>query len=141
MRNVLLTILLGISPQSGAADDRPDIVFMLSDNQNWNETSVAMHPDVSFSKSRVIDTPSLARHGMRFSAAYAPASVCSPTRCSLQLGMSPAQTGRTKAAPTMTASDGYKLVPPRITKNLDTRTTTIAEFLRDAAYATAHYGK
>jgi len=144
MRYVLLAILLGISSQSGAADDRPNIVFMLSDDQNWNGTSVAMHPDVSFSKSRVIDTPSLeklAGQGMRFSAAYAPASVCSPTRCSLQLGMSPAQTGWTKAAPTMTASDGYKLVPPRISKNIDTRTTTIAEVLRDAGYATAHYGK
>ena len=41
----------------------------------------------------------------------------------------------------MTASDGYKLVPPRISKNIDTRTTTIAEVLRDAGYATAHYGK
>jgi arylsulfatase A-like enzyme len=69
MRYVLLAILLGISSQSGAADDRPNIVFMLSDDQNWNGTSVAMHPDVSFSKSRVIDTPSLeklAGQGMRF---------------------------------------------------------------------------
>lgn len=144
MRKVLLTILLGISSQSGAADDRPNIVFMLSDDQNWNGTSVSMHPDVSFSKSRMIETPSLeklAGQGMRFSAAYAPASVCSPTRCSLQLGMSPAQTGWTKAAPTMTAAEGYRLVPPRITKTLDPATTTIAEVLREAGYTTAHYGK
>lgn len=144
MRTFSAALLVVLAGQTAWADDRPNVVFMLSDDQNWNGTSVAMHPDVSFSKSRVIDTPSLeklAGQGMRFSAAYAPASVCSPTRCSLQLGMSTAQTGWTKAAPTMTAADGYKLVPPRITRNLDSRTTTIAEVLRDAGYATAHYGK
>ena len=140
MRSTLFTLLA----QSAFSDDRPNIVFMLSDDQNWSGTSVAMHPDVSFSKSRIFYTPSLeklAGQGMRFSAAYAPASVCSPTRCSLQLGMSPAQTGWTKAAPTMTASDGYKLIPPRIARNLDSRTTTVAEVLRKAGYATAHYRK
>jgi arylsulfatase A len=124
-----------------AASDRPNIIFMLSDDQNWNGTSVAMHPEIPWSKSDVIQTPSLeklAAQGMRFSAAYAPASVCSPTRCSLQLGMSSAQTGWTKAAPPV---QGQKLIPPRITKRLDPSTTTIAELLREAGYATAHYGK
>ncbi len=77
------------------ADDRPNIVFMLSGDQNWNGTSVAMHPEIPWSKSDVIQTPWIERltaQGMRFSAVYAPASVCSPTRCSLQLGMSLAQT-------------------------------------------------
>jgi arylsulfatase A len=113
MRTFSAALLVVLAGQTAWADDRPNVVFMLSDDQNWNGTSVAMHPDVSFSKSRVIDTPSLeklAGQGMRFSAAYAPASVCSPTRCSLQLGMSTAQTGWTKAAPTMTAADGYRLV-------------------------------
>ncbi len=40
----------------------------------------------------------------------------------------------------MTASDGYKLIPPRVSKSLDPSTTTIAELLREAGYATAHYG-
>lgn len=123
---------------------RPNIVFMLSDDQNWNGTSVAMHPEIPWSKSDVIQTPwleKLAAQGMRFSAAYAPGSVCSPTRCSLQLGMSPAQTGWTKAGPPVRAADGYKLIAPRIRKSLDPSTTTIAELLREAGYATAHYGK
>jgi arylsulfatase A-like enzyme len=144
MRTFSAALLVVLAGQAACADDRPNVVFMLSDDQSWNGTSVAMHPDVSFSKSEFIDTPSLeklAAQGMRFSAASAPASVCSPTRCSLQLGMSPAQTGWTKAAPTMTAADGYKFVPPRITRSLDSRTTTIAEVLRQASYATAHYGK
>jgi arylsulfatase A len=141
---LLFAVLVVQTASVFAADDRPNIVFMLSDDQNWNGTSVTMHPDVPFSKNSLFHTPlleKLAAQGMRFSAAYAPASVCSPTRCSLQLGLSPAQTGWTKAAPTMTAADGYQLIPPRISKNPSTSTTTIAEVLRRAGYATAHYGK
>ena len=137
---VILLLLVGF----GHAAERPNIVFMLADDQSWSGTSVAMHPDLPFSRSSVIETPALeklARQGMRFSAAYAPASVCSPTRCSLQLGKSPAQTGWTKAAPTITAAAGYRLIPPRIDKRLPTSETTVGELLRDAGYATAHYGK
>ncbi|MFZ9092906.1 MAG: sulfatase-like hydrolase/transferase, partial [Planctomycetaceae bacterium] len=65
------------------ADERPNIVLMLADDQAWNGLSVAMHPDWPWSASKVIETPNLeklAARGMRFSAAYAPAPVCSPTR-------------------------------------------------------------
>lgn len=73
--------------------ERPNIVFMTSDDQAWNGLSVAMHPNLEWSRSSVVETPHLERlaaQGMRFSAAYAPASVCSPTRISLQTGKSPA---------------------------------------------------
>ncbi|MEM6471164.1 MAG: sulfatase [Planctomycetota bacterium] len=144
MRSSLsLLLLLCLLPRL-FADDPPNIVFMLADDQSWGGTSVAMHPDFEFSRSRIVQTPSLeklAAQGMRFSSAYAPAPVCSPTRCSLQLGISPAQTGWTKAAPVMEASNGYRLIPPQVGKSLSKGTTTIAELLRNAGYATAHYGK
>ena len=41
----------------------------------------------------------------------------------------------------MTAEDGYKLIPPSIHKNISAEEITIAELLRQAGYATAHYGK
>ncbi|MEM7781821.1 MAG: sulfatase [Planctomycetota bacterium] len=126
------------------ADDRPNIVFMLSDDQSWNGTSVPMHPDFSFSQSEFIQTPSLrklASQGMRFSAAYAPAPVCSPTRCSLQLGMNTARTGWTKAAPVPRNTTGLRLIPPQTARRLSPATTTIGELLQKAGYATAHFGK
>ena len=89
------------------AADRPNIVFMLSDDQGWSGLSVPMHPDFAGSKGEIFRTPNLeklASQGMRFSAAYAPAPVCSPTRSSLQTGKSPAQLHWTKAAP---AEDGH----------------------------------
>ena len=123
------------------AADRPNIVFMMSDDQAWNGLSVAMHPDLEWSKSSIVETPNLeklASQGMRFSAAYAPASVCSPTRISLQTGKSPAAMHWTKAAP---AVPGQKMIEPRNIRQLERSEITIAELLREAGYATAHYGK
>jgi arylsulfatase A-like enzyme len=86
--------ILGLMVSAAAyASERPNIVFMMSDDQAWNGLSVPMHPDLDWSKSSIVDTPNLeklAAQGMRFSAAYAPASVCSPTRISLQTGKSSA---------------------------------------------------
>lgn len=123
---------------------RPNCVFILSDDQDWTGLSVQMHPALANSMSDFFRTPNLeilARQGMRFSSAYAPAPVCSPTRISLQTGKSPAQLHWTKAAPVVTARDGYKLIPPRDNKSISTRETTIAETLKAAGYATAHFGK
>ena len=123
------------------AADKPNIVFMLSDDQGWNGLSVPMHPDVPASKGEIFYTPhleKLASQGMRFSSAYAPAPVCSPTRISLQTGKSPAQLHWTKAAPAVT---GRTLTEPRLIKDLRRDETTIGELLKKAGYATAHYGK
>jgi arylsulfatase A-like enzyme len=117
---------------------------MMSDDQAWNGLSVAMHPDLDFSKSSIVQTPNLeklAAQGMRFSAAYAPASVCSPTRISLQTGKSPAAMHWTKASRSVTAADGYKMIGPSNIRAIERKEVTIAELLRDAGYATAHYGK
>ena len=121
--------------------DRPNIVFMLSDDQAWNGTSVAMHPTLSESKGKTFNTPNLeklAAQGIRFSQAYSPAPVCSSTRISLQTGKSPAQLHWTKAAPPV---EGMKLIEPKLIKNISDNEQTIAELLRSVGYATAHYGK
>lgn len=138
---ILITILALIVPNFTFATDRPNIIFMLADDQGWNGLSVAMHPTVAGSKGDVFQTPNLekfASQGMRFSAAYAPAPVCSPTRISLQTGKSPAQLHWTKAAP---AVEGQKLIEPRIIKDISANEKTIGEMLRGAGYATAHFGK
>lgn len=139
----LITLLslpcLSASPVRAA--DQPNFIFMLSDDQGWNGLSVPMHPDVAGSKGDIFHTPNLeklAAQGMRFSSAYAPASVCSPTRISIQTGKSPAQLHWTKAAP---AVQGRKLIEPRLIKDLSKDEVTIGELLKRAGYATAHYGK
>lgn len=140
LRETML-LLFSITCGLAHAADRPNIVFMMSDDQAWNGLSVAMHPELAWSKNSVVDTPNLeklAAQSMRFSAAYAPASVCSPTRLSLQTGKSPAALHWTKAAP---AETGHRMLEPRNVKQIDRNETTIGELLQSAGYATAHYGK
>lgn len=132
-----------ILTQLSHSESQPNIIFLLSDDQHWNETSVQMHPEYENSKSPSFQTPhleKLAEQGMRFSAAYAPSSVCAPTRISIQTGMSPAALNWTKAGPSLTASANQKLIPPVIDRDLGNR-TTFASLLKKSGYATAHYGK
>ncbi|HEY1051714.1 MAG TPA: sulfatase, partial [Prosthecobacter sp.] len=119
----------------------PNILFMLSDDQAWSGLSCQMHPDMPDSRSSLVQTPNIARlaeQGMRFSAAYAPAPVCSPTRISLQTGRSPAALGWTKAAP---AEMGHRLIEGGNRKSVRDDEITIGQLLKSAGYATAHYGK
>ena len=138
---ILISIVFLLLPSIAFSADRPNIIFMLADDQGWNGLSVAMHPTAAGSKSDIFHTPNLekfAGQSMRFSAAYAPAPVCSPTRISLQTGKSPAQLHWTKAAP---AVEGQKLIEPRIIKDISANEKTIGEMLRGAGYAAAHFGK
>jgi len=125
------------------AGNQPNIILLLSDDQHWNETSVQMHPDFALSKGALFDTPHLekmAAEGMRFSSAYAPAPVCSPTRISIQTGMSPASLNWTKAGKAATANNNFKLIPPSNVQVFGER-ATFAEYLQSAGYVTAHFGK
>lgn len=140
---ILLVASLCLIGQAAEPDisTRPNIILLLSDDQDWNGLSARMHPDMPNSKSDFHRTPHLeefAAQSMRFSSGYAPAPVCSPTRISLQTGRNPAALGWTKAAP---AEEGHKLIEGENRKSILSDETTIAEVLKRAGYATAHYGK
>jgi arylsulfatase A len=135
----ILVVLLAASSAFAAAP--PNILFMLSDDQAWSGLSCQMHPEMPDSKSSLVQTPNIARlaeQGMRFSAAYAPAPVCSPTRISLQTGRNPAALGWTKAAP---AEQGHRLIEGENRKSIRDDEVTIGQMLKSAGYMTAHYGK
>lgn len=139
--------LLGIAnPCHGLAADAaaPNFIFILADDQGWNGTSVQMHPDLPDSKSDFYRTPHLERmasEGMRFSQAYAPGPMCSPTRASLQTGKSPAQLGMTNVGNTRSARPSDRLVLPPHTSHLSREEVTIGEVLQEAGYSTAWFGK
>ena len=74
-----------------AISQEPNFILILSDDQGWTGTSVKMDPLNPESGSDYIETPNLERlaeSGMRFSRAYSAASMCSPSRVSIQYGMS-----------------------------------------------------
>ncbi len=130
--------------QAESASPRPNFVLMLADDQSWDGLSVRMHPERDDSRSPIHRTPrleELAAAGLRCSAAYAPAPVCSPTRIAIQTGRTPAALGWTKAAKSVDASANTRLLPPANARRLADSERTLGELLQADGYRTAHFGK
>ncbi len=141
--NHLLTILFCLIPIYQFAQS-PNVVFILVDDMGWNGTSLQISPTESGSSSDFYETPNLqqlAEAGMTFSQAYAPAPKCSPTRCSLLTGESPARNSFTEVENFNSA--GKLLLQPLTNLSIPTADTTIAEWLKTLGlnYRTAHFGK
>lgn len=127
---------------------RPNFVFILGEGHGWSSTSVEMDDAVPQSKSAYVRTPNLeqlAKGGMRFANFYAPSPRCTPSRATFFTGISPAALHMTFVGEgkrdTGGAGDGNRLLPPRCLLELPEQVTTIAELLKSAGYATAHFGK
>ncbi len=109
----------GISAASPLPSERPNIVFVLSDNQNYKFMGCAGHP--------FLETPSmdrLAREGVQFTNAFVTTSLCSPSRASFLTG---------KYAHTHGVQNNFT--------PWDGKNRTFLEILEDAGYDTAFIGK
>lgn len=118
---------------------KPNILFILIDDMGWM--------DLGCQGNKNLCTPNidnLAKEGMRFTDAYAPAPVCSPTRAAIITGQSPARLQITNHLPhqdRFTPKDS-KLLPAKMLNHLPLESETLAERLKkDAHYATAFIGK
>ena len=121
----LLTLAL-FAVQFLAAQDRPNMVFILADDMGYGDVQ-ALNPDSS------IPTPNLnrlAREGMTFLDAHTPSAVCTPTRYGLLTGRY-SWRGRLKKG----VLDGYG--KPLI----EDGRATVASFLREHGYHTGIVGK
>src|SRR6187455_1119502 len=80
----LLTLLLTAVVIAGGparAEPAPNVIFILADDLGYG--------DLGCFGQKLIQTPNidrLAAEGMRFTQAYAGATVCAPSRCSLMTG-------------------------------------------------------
>jgi arylsulfatase A-like enzyme len=97
----------------------PNIILLMGDDHGWDETGYNGHP---FVKTPVLDE--MAARGLRFDRFYAAHPSCSPTRGSLLTGRHPNRYG--------TFIPGHSFRPEEI---------TIAHVMKEAGYATAHFGK
>ncbi|MBP7142118.1 MAG: sulfatase-like hydrolase/transferase [Opitutaceae bacterium] len=102
-----------------APPDRPNIVLLMGDDHGWDETAYNGHPYV---RTPVLDE--IARTGLRLDRFYSGGSSCSPTRATIVTGRHGHRSG--------VFNPGYSTRPEEI---------GIAQLLRDAGYATAHFGK
>jgi arylsulfatase A-like enzyme len=122
-----LAVTLGATPAAGAdeAAGPPNVVVFLADDQGWGDLACYGSKDL-----RTPNLDALAAGGVRFTAWYAAAPVCSPSRAALLTGLSPQEAGVPANVPAGLGKPG--MPPDRI---------TLAERLRPLGYATGAVGK
>jgi arylsulfatase A-like enzyme len=143
MRHALITPIALMATMTVQAA-KPNFVFVLVDDMGWTGMSTPIHDKVTNSQSDFYQTPQLAKlasQGTRFSSAYSPSSMCTPSRASILTGKSPAQLHMTTPGPNRATSSWQKLAQPRHVTDLPSGEVTIAETLKSNGYATAHFGK
>ena len=137
MRTILLSLLglvLAVLPASAQAR-KPNIVFILADDLGINDLGCYGRKD-----QQTPNLDKLATQGMRFTCAYAQ-PVCSPTRATLMTGKASARLHLTTFLPGRADALSQRLLHPKINLQLPLEEKTIAEFLKEAGYATACIGK
>lgn len=134
--------------QAGAAETKPNVLFIMADDLGWADTTLYGH-------TKLYKTPNLERlaeRGMVFTRAYSDSPLCSPTRSAILTGLSPARTGITapnchlpqvvlESKPGTMGPGNKKVIVPGVVTRLDTKYHTMAEAFKEAGYATGHFGK
>lgn len=130
-------LVLGAGNASTAERGLPNIVLILADDLGW--------ADLGCYGADLHETPHLDRlaaQGVRFTQAYAPAPVCSPTRAALLTGKAPARLRITVwAEGSLKGPTNRLLLQGASRHDLSHVETTIATLLRNAGYLTALVGK
>lgn len=119
---------------AGARERRPNLLFILTDDQGW--------PTLSCYGGRQVPTPNLDRlaaEGVRFTSAYVMPQ-CTPTRAALLTGQHTARNGMWHVIPWYGTPYG-RLREPAFREHLARETFTLAKGLRAAGYATGTAGK
>lgn len=130
-----LLALAGLAPL-GAAENRPNLVILLADDLGIADLGCygrKEHPTPNLDR--------LAAEGVRFTSAYAAASVCSASRAALLTGQAPARLGITTFLPGRAERSSHRLVAPAQNESLPNGVKTLAELLKPAGYASAAIGK
>lgn len=133
-----ILLLAGHNPLKAASEKikhPTNVVFILIDDLGWR--------DLGCYGSTFYETPhidKLATQGMKFTAAYAACSVCSPTRACILTGQYPARLHLTDYLGSRPPKDA-KLQVPTWTPYLTRDTPTVAGTLKARGYVTGLIGK
>jgi arylsulfatase A-like enzyme len=129
----LLTVVASLSLLAGAfgANDRPHIVFVLSDDLGFGDLGL-----YNYGAANTPNINRLATQGIRFWNYYSASPICSPSRCGLITGNFPARWSITSYLQTKAANRASEQAD-----FLDPTAPSLPRALRAAGYATAHIGK
>jgi arylsulfatase A-like enzyme len=109
----------------------PNVIFILTDDQGWGDAKFAGHPYV---KTPNLDR--LAKEGTWFRQFYVAATVCSPSRAAFMTSHYPAR-HQIHGHFSTHDQNAARAMPDW----LDADVTTLPDLLKQAGYATAHFGK
>ncbi len=126
-RFFIFCILMLSASESYSQEKLPNIVIILADDLGY-ESSGAYGCDTNVLKTHAIDK--LALEGRKFTNAYTPSSVCSPTRYGLLTGQYQWRDGKK-----------YGVSGVKSALSIDTERSTIASRLKALGYNTAAIGK
>lgn len=118
---VLVLLSLILSSVVAFADERPNIIFFLSDDHRWDQLGSAGHP--------ILKTPNLdalAASGTRFRNAFVTTSICAASRATILTGLYERTHGYTFRTRPLKESDCQASYP---------------QLLRNAGYRTGFVGK
>jgi arylsulfatase A-like enzyme len=118
-------------PKRNAVNSRPNIIFILTDDQGWGDLASYGHP---YLKTPNIDR--LAEEGTRFTQFYVNATVCAPSRVAFMTGRYPA---RNNVHHIYLKQDFN--IDHGIPDYLDHDAFTLADLMKKAGYTTGHIGK
>ena len=121
---VAISVMLGGGTSANAADSKPNILYIVSDDLGWK--------DVGFHGATDLKTPNLdklAAEGARLEQFYVQ-SMCTPTRAALMTGRYPMRYGLQTL-----------VIPSKGTYGLATDERLLPEALKEEGYETAMVGK
>ena len=148
MRSLLLACCLAAAVASsgvsaGAQEFRPHVVLILADDLGWTDLSTGRTNGGNgspYHKTPNLDR--LAAAGTCFTDAYSNGPNCAPTRAALWSGQWAARTGiYTVGGGNRGKAEFRKLDAADNRVVLAAETVTLAEVMKKAGYATAHFGK
>ncbi|UCD51044.1 MAG: sulfatase-like hydrolase/transferase [Phycisphaerales bacterium] len=125
------TALVRPARARAASQARPNILFIFIDDMGYADPSCFGNPKM---KTPAIDR--LAQEGMRLTNFYVNSPICSPSRVAVMTGQYPA---RWKIHSYLAARRANR--QRHMPDWLDPRAPTTARILKQAGYATAHFGK
>lgn len=128
---LLLAPLAALHATETSTSVPPNILFILADDQGWADLNLPMDPAVPEGACSYFHTPNmdrLAGEGMRFSSGYSSAPLCTPTRRSIQFGMTPARQRGTEFVSDSFTPKGHLSIPQALRR-------------ANPSYRCAHFGK
>ena len=94
--NPIIPLALTLASLCSYGENAPNFLLLYADDLGYTQTSVPMmkgRPELGHSLHQTPNLEKLAARGMRFSNAYCPSPVCTPSRASIQFGMTTARVG------------------------------------------------